>query len=316
VGNFKGDITMAIQLHPIYLASQNFTPPETGTYYLVAKDGVYLRVERKHGWAFVKVKDLPFLKEIKTKSQFTLGKLPATIVAQAITFFRKVFDEYRSESYLTLLYSSKLDQYKLWAPKQTVSYSSVEYDRTDTIPVEDRDYIGNDGDAYAMVGTIHSHCDFSAFHSGTDERDEATFDGLHLTFGNVNRENFSIAGSVVFCNSRSKVDPSTVCEGIESIQQQIETDEFEDDGTGGRHVRKVTFNENFFSLSLSDDEQLDLEIFKHDVLPAWLEKVEKSKPLVTYNPIGLENSFKNEEWEDWRDLERSKYWGIRHSDGD
>jgi hypothetical protein len=167
-----------------------------------------------------------------------------------------------------------------------------------------------------MVGTIHSHCDFSAFHSGTDERDEATFDGLHLTFGNVNRENFSIAGSVVFCNSRSKVDPSTVCEGIESIQQQIETDEFEDDGTGGRHVRKVTFNENFFSLSLSDDEQLDLEIFKHDVLPAWLEKVEKSKPLVTYTPIGLENSFKNEEWEDWKDLGRSNYWGIRHYDGD
>jgi hypothetical protein len=34
---------MSIPLFPVYLASQNWKQPEKGSYYLVAKDGIYFR---------------------------------------------------------------------------------------------------------------------------------------------------------------------------------------------------------------------------------------------------------------------------------
>jgi hypothetical protein len=41
-------------------------------------------------------------------------------------------------------------------------------------------------EGFKVAGTIHSHCNFSAFHSSTDDADEIGFDGLHITIGNVN----------------------------------------------------------------------------------------------------------------------------------
>ena len=57
---------MALPLFPVYLASNGFVPPEKGTYYLVAKDGIYMRVERLHGSSLVKVKEIPFLEDRKS----------------------------------------------------------------------------------------------------------------------------------------------------------------------------------------------------------------------------------------------------------
>ncbi|NDH07532.1 hypothetical protein EBX93_16715 [bacterium] len=49
---------------------------------------------------------------------------------------------------------------------------------------------------------FNSHCDFSAFHSGTDQADESTFDGIHITLGHVNRNDFSIVASLAFSDNR------------------------------------------------------------------------------------------------------------------
>jgi hypothetical protein len=40
---------------------------------------------------------------------------------------------------------------------------------------------------YVVFGDIHSHCDFGAFHSGTDDADErhGLGDGLHITIGRL-----------------------------------------------------------------------------------------------------------------------------------
>lgn len=39
-------------------------------------------------------------------------------------------------------------------------------------------------DGYRIWGTIHSHCNFHAYHSTTDDADERDFEGLHITVGN------------------------------------------------------------------------------------------------------------------------------------
>lgn len=269
---------MSLQLFPVYLASNGFVPPENGMYYLVAKDGIYMRVERLHGSALVKVKEIPFLDEASRDVTLNLPKIEPNIMAQAKEFFQTVFSNHRSESYLTLYYSKKLEKYRLWCPKQTVTYASVNYDRTDAVPVDERDYLGSDGAGWQMVGTIHSHCDFSAFHSGTDEADEATFDGIHLTFGHVNRDEFSIASCVSFNNNRTKVNPSDVADGItepEAVEEEHEYDAVVRGVTVKKSYRRTEY---YFRLDLNDDEAKAHEDFKQNVLPLWLDKVTHYSP--------------------------------------
>ena len=211
---------MTIQAFPVYLNSQGFKAPEKGTYYLICKDGAYMRVERAFGSAMVKINEMPFLQDAPNLFTWNLPKLPACIVRQAKTFFEKVFEDYRSESYLTLLYSRVLNQYRLWCPTQTVSYSSVDYDRTDSVP-DDEGVANPEGPMWQSVGTIHSHCDFGAFHSGTDTSDEASFDGLHITIGHVNRDEFSMVSTIAVCNNRKEVDVLSVVEGVEVAGETV-----------------------------------------------------------------------------------------------
>lgn len=270
---------MSLVTFPVYLASNGFKTPEKGTYYVVAKDGIYLHVERLHGSSLVKVESIPFLDEAKLNTKFTLPNIPTKIMYQAKTFFRSVFDKHHSESYLTLLYSKKLNDYKLWCPKQTVSYASVNYDRTDTVPVEERDYIGSDGAGWQMVGTIHSHCDFSAFHSGTDEADESTFDGIHLTFGHVNSDKFSIASSICFNNNRTKMNPLDVADGLIADSEEEVTDKTEYKHRGVSYERSTKRIEYWFRLDELNQEEKEIHAdFLANVLPSWMEKVDRFTP--------------------------------------
>jgi hypothetical protein len=54
----------------------------------------------------------------------------------------------------------------------------------------------------------------SAFHSGTDQGDEESFDGLHITFGNLNSELISISASIVSNGHRTIVSPDEYLKGI------------------------------------------------------------------------------------------------------
>ena len=198
-----------LALFPVYLFDHEFEPPKTGTYYLVTKTGIYLHKETKAGNALVKVEGIPWLQEPTIEFRLKLPKIPGSIIGQALTFFRKVFQQYKSEAYVTLMYSAKLNQYRLWCPAQKVSAASVNYDRTDQPSFEDRQ--SND---WQMCGTIHSHCDFSAYHSGTDIGDEASFDGIHITLGHVNRAQFSMEASVAINDKREKLEPENCCSGV------------------------------------------------------------------------------------------------------
>lgn len=246
----------ALPLYPVYLYEDGFEPPATGTYYLVAKTGIYLRKQTKAGDALVKVEGIPWLQTPTLEFRLKLPKIPARIVGQALTFFRRVFDQYRSEAYVTLLYSQKLGEYRLWCPKQKVSHGSVNYDRTDQPAYEDRN--AND---WQMVGTIHSHCDFSAFHSGTDIGDEATFDGVHITLGHVPQKNISVSASVAINDRREKLEPDNCCEGLVR-------------STGGGH-KWMSWDDDKFTLELTEeDAQLlvgDTEVIDNE----WMPKVEK-----------------------------------------
>lgn len=266
---------------PVFLNTPGTKLPETGIYYVVAKDGIYMRTDRNFGSALVKVEEIPHLAVAPTQANFNLPKIPATIIGQALLFFREVFIEHKTESYLTLLYSKKLGQYRLWCPKQEVSYSSVSYDRTDSVPVEERNYMGSDGPGWQSVGTIHSHCDFSAFHSGTDEFDESTFDGIHITLGHVNRNDFSIVASIAINDNRFPKAISDVCDGVPNTSSEL----IEEEGLfKGQTVKR---HELYHRLALTDEQQawLDNEL-ETTIRKEWLPKVTKKIWLTSKGGVG------------------------------
>lgn len=285
------------QLHPIYLNKPGFVPPQQGSYYLVAKDGVYMRMERCFGSATVKVADVPFLAKAPGDMTWNLPKIPGQIVTLAKRFFETVFTQHRSESYLTLLWSPRLNQYRLWCPKQRVSYASVNYERDDCVPFEES--IGCDtGPGYQMVGTIHSHCDFSPFHSGTDKADEATFDGLHITFGYVNCSNFGIVSSIAVADNRQELDPSAVIEGVKVVGEETVR-------TSGS-VRGSYYNRiecRYSTLPLTPDEEAGIDAQVRE----WMGKVTKTFYSVTtgdsYTPrrqtsLPFSGSISSSEWDE------------------
>ena len=253
------DQPVPLALFPVYLFDHEFEPPKTGTYYLVTKTGIYLHKETKAGNALVKVEGIPWLQEPTIEFRLKLPKIPGSIIGQALTFFRKVFQQYKSEAYVTLMYSAKLNQYRLWCPAQKVSAASVNYDRTDQPSFEDRQ--SND---WQMCGTIHSHCDFSAYHSGTDIGDEASFDGIHITLGHVNRAQFSMEASVAINDKREKLEPENCCSGVIRISnKEVVSRPY------------MTWGEScFFDLELSEEDAQQLVADTAIINAEWMPKVE------------------------------------------
>jgi len=245
--------------YPIYLYEEGVELPEKGRYYLITKTGIYFHKDTKAGNALVPVQGIPWLEEPDLEFRLKLPKVPGRIIGQALTFFRKVFEKHRSEAYVTLLYSGKLAQYQLWCPKQKVSAASVNYDRTDQPSFEDRQT--ND---WQMVGTIHSHCDFSAYHSGTDVGDEATFDGIHITLGHVNKTQFSMASSIAINEVRETLEPEQSCAGVVRVANKT--------SEKWMSWKNDAF---YFDLELSEEDAQGLVEDTEVIENEWMPKVEK-----------------------------------------
>ena len=246
-----------LALFPVYLYEEGLDLDELeGTYYLVTSKGIYMHKETKAGNALVPVDGIPWLEAPSMEFQLKLPKIPGRIIAQALNFFRKVFNKCKSEAYVTLMYNSKTNQYKLHCPKQKVSSGSVNYDRAEVLAEQNKEW--------QMCGTIHSHCDFSAFHSGTDTGDEATFDGIHITLGHVNRAQFSMVSSIAINAQRETLEPENCCNGVVR--------------TTDKAVRKTQYmafgDAAYFDIELTEEETqalvLDLEMIEKD----WMPKVE------------------------------------------
>lgn len=259
-----------LALFPIYLWDQEFDPAECkGTYYVVTGKGIFLNKETQAGSFLLPVAGIPWLESPSMEFRLDLPKIPGLIIAKALTFFRTVFEKYQSESYVTLLYSKKLNKYMLWCPKQKVSRTSVNYDRTDQPAFDVRQEQG-----WNMVGTIHSHCDFSAFHSGTDVHDEDSFDGIHITLGHVNRQQISMESSISVNKNREKIEPENCCGGVVRVCNK--------DVVNSGHMVFNKENTHFFDIELDEQEVQQLAIDTEEINRDWFSKVEKEKAFFQY----------------------------------
>lgn len=192
---------------PILVYREGLELPKEGTYFLVAGNGCWLHKDTGIVKAFVPVENISALPDFQAESyvQCRLPKLPAKLVWQIKSLFKKVVGAYGSEAATSLYFNKETGEFRVHVPQQQVSHGGVNYRRTGH----------SHEDGFLCVGTIHSHADFTAFHSGTDVHDEENFDGLHVTFGHNNRDEFSISATIAVNGFRTLVDPLLVLEGIE-----------------------------------------------------------------------------------------------------
>lgn len=154
---------------------QDVPDPVEGPYFIALKDGYHMVKMTHWGKAIVPVKEVPGLPEYKAASilWYPEQRLPQDMIAQVWGFFLQVFKDIQSEAMVYLTH--KDGQYRVFIPPQKVTKVAVN-------ATFDPSNVGD----WQVVGTIHSHCDFGAHHSGTDMHDADKMDGLHITIGNVN----------------------------------------------------------------------------------------------------------------------------------
>ena len=242
--------------------------PDDDIYYIVCKEGVYLKKKLGVMESIAPVKNISILKSIETMATMHIKKIPAIKVQQIINFFKAVYKEYHAEAIVLLFYNQNTKKYKIICPHQEVSGAGADYSKG--IVIED----------YDMIGTIHSHASMSAFHSGIDDTDEKNFDGLHITFGNMRDDDISVSASIVANGFRVIVDPRDY---INQMEMTVNIDEEEkvsyakswkwdvnlkkmvEIQTAGRFYTRRNFDQRF-KVRLSKDPKFD---------PKWMDLVEK-----------------------------------------
>jgi PRTRC genetic system protein A len=173
----------------VVIANAEELDAEDVIYYAAAKQGWLLNMPTLFGVAQIVIKESPEILP-KVTERFVLNgkKIPMHMLTQFHDLARKNFDRIKSECSAYLTYNPDTDDWKLFIPEQHVSHTSVNH----------RLEAGAIKHGYQAIGTIHSHCDFNAFHSGTDKHDMGKMPGLHITIGHVNTDHpdFDFALSV------------------------------------------------------------------------------------------------------------------------
>lgn len=85
------------------------------------------------------------------------------------------------------------------------------------ITKEEREWWAKEG--LIEAGTLHSHCESSAFASGTDKQDERTRDGLHLTVGKLANNQFDIHSRMVWTVPGEEQDGKLIRASSTTVQE-------------------------------------------------------------------------------------------------
>jgi len=289
----------------VHINTESSEIPEDDICYIVAKEGIFLKKKLGIMESISPVKNISILKSISTSAKMHVEKIPAITIAKIVDFFKKVHEKYYSEAIVLLFYKEDTKKYRVVPPHQKVSGASVEYNR------------GLSLEGWKMIGTIHSHSSMSAFHSGVDDSDEKSFDGLHITIGNVNRKNFSITASIVSNGFRTKVEPEEYIDGIKKVSEINETQPYYSHKIYKYIDGKIQFDEESSNKFLQTNKLENNEYTclappsKSECNPKWLDVVEKKTYTYTYNVnrsyLGYNTHFDPNAW---REHQKFNQFGI------
>ena len=195
--------------------NENDELPQDDIFYIIGKNGIFLRKNLDLCDSLTKVDKISFLHDISSYAKMKIDKIPFSDFCDIVNFFCRVYDIYKTESIVHLYYNKDEKKYKIFCPKQEVTGAHVDY--------KDLPSSYSFGEGYSLLSSIHSHSSMGAFHSGGDTSDEKNSDGLHITIGNVNDiKKISISFSVVMNGARFILDPCDYIEDLELCEYIIE----------------------------------------------------------------------------------------------
>ncbi len=183
--------------------------PDDDACYIVSKH-IYLKKRSGLIDSMVQVESIDMGSVLPEYARMNLPKIKAKVIGKVFGFFRMVYGRYSSEAGVILNLHThpqkeNLKRIDFTVPHQRVSGGGCKYQ----IVVDP---------SYVNCGTIHSHSNFGAFHSGTDVNDERYFDGLHITIGHNDSDVKSISACIVVNGKRIKVNPLDYIEGIKRVE--------------------------------------------------------------------------------------------------
>ncbi|MBI2475385.1 hypothetical protein HYV69_03100 [Candidatus Uhrbacteria bacterium] len=192
--------------------------PDGPAVIIIAKNGKFLLKRLGIVEAAVPYTDqISGLAEYETWAELNVEKIPFEIFIQVFHFMRTIYNNKKTECNVILFYHQKEKQWAVVVPPQIVSHSSVHY----------QDGIAGAKDGWIKVGTLHSHCDFSAGHSGGDHRDEEHFDGIHITLGHVDKDEPTLSVSLVVNGMRFMKTPQEYIAGVKRVEEKEMVQEYE-----------------------------------------------------------------------------------------
>lgn len=187
--------------------------------YVVGKDGLYIKKSNKLYTSITKIKEVECLAEVKTTAEVKFTKMSHDTFRAIETFFADIFKKFKSEVAILLYYSFDKKEWGWLVPKQTVGGASVDYkiDENSKFVTADSKQLDAIPEGFVQMGSIHSHANMSAFHSGTDDKDEFHFDGLHITIGSFNSLDRTYAVRWIVSGTEIKSNLMETVEGIKDV---------------------------------------------------------------------------------------------------
>lgn len=182
--------------------------------YLITKNGNFIKRKNFLYEGVFKV-EADFLGEIETKTKLLINfKIPQNLFRSIEKFFAEIYELRKSEVAIILYFSPEKNLWGYAVPQQEVTASHVSYDMAKGATFVAENDLENGIEAipadFVKVGSIHSHASMSAFHSGTDDKDEFGFDGIHITIGGFNKPMREYACRMIFDKNEIKKELSEV----------------------------------------------------------------------------------------------------------
>ena len=165
--------------------------------YVVGRRGHFLRKRTAIFEATALVAENPQFPAVEESFHLTVPKIPAVLFNRILGFLEAVNEERKTEAAILLMFEN--GAWDAVVPDQEATSTSVNY----KIP-----------DGLRPAGSVHSHPGMSAFFSGTDEADEAGFDGIHIVAADKGFLKPDLSVVAVVSGRRIELDAEDVIEGF------------------------------------------------------------------------------------------------------
>jgi len=178
--------------------------------------------------------------ETAAEFKYTGPKITPAVWNEVLAFFKWTYDTEKSESQVRL-FVHPVHGWMAWAfPQKGGTGMTIK-----EIPEHERfisDRATKIPDGYVAWGTVHHHCSMSAFQSGTDEADEKTVEGIHITVGKMDCTRYDLHCRMYYKGHKFEPDMSAFWD------------------VGDECMAKAKELEEFFGITVSLDEQARLQM--------------------------------------------------------